>query len=101
MSVREAESLVKKLSAEFNLVSPKPKKEKSRDLKRVEEELSDLLTAEVEVRVKKRVKRHGRIEEMGELAIQFGSLDELERADRPQAAPRPARAPRSKNAQAR
>ena len=77
MSVREAESLVKKLSAEFNLVSPKPKKEKSRDLKRVEEELSDLLTAEVEVRVKKRVKRHGRVEEMGELAIQFGSLDEL------------------------
>jgi ParB family chromosome partitioning protein len=77
MSVREAESLVKKLGAEFNLVSPKPKKEKSRDLKRVEEELSDLLTAEVEVRVKKRVKRHGRTEEMGELAIQFGSLDEL------------------------
>jgi ParB family chromosome partitioning protein len=41
----------------------KPKKEKSRDLKRVEEELSDLLMAEVEVRVKKRVKRHGRMEE--------------------------------------
>ncbi len=77
MSVREAESLVKKLGAEFNLVSPKPKKEKSRDLKRVEEELSDLLTAEVDVRVKKRVKRHGRTEDMGELAIQFGSLDEL------------------------
>ena len=77
MSVREAESLVRKLSAEFNLVPQKPKKEKSRDLKRVEEELSDLLTAEVEVRVKKRVKRHGRTEELGELAIQFGSLDEL------------------------
>ncbi|CAN5654620.1 ParB/RepB/Spo0J family partition protein [soil metagenome] len=77
MSVREAESLVKKLSAEFNLVSAKPKKEKSRDLKRVEEELSDLLTAEVEVRIKKRVKRMGRLEELGELAIQFGSLEEL------------------------
>ena len=77
MSVREAESLVKKLSAEFNLVPQKPKSEKSRDIKRLEEELSDLLTAQVEVRVKKRVKRHGRIEEMGELAIQFGSLDEL------------------------
>ncbi len=77
MSVREAESLVKKLSAEFQLVSAKPKKEKSRDLKRVEEELSDLLAADVEVRVKKRVKRAGRTEEMGELAIQFGSLDEL------------------------
>jgi ParB family chromosome partitioning protein len=77
MSVREAESLVKKLSAEFNLVSAKPKKEKSRDLRRVEEELSDLLTAEVEVRIKKRVKQGGRMVEMGELAIQFGSLDEL------------------------
>jgi ParB family chromosome partitioning protein len=77
MSVREAESLVKKLSAEFNLVPQKPKKEKSRDIRRVEEELSDLLTAEVEVRVKKRVKRHDKIEEMGELAIQFGSLEEL------------------------
>jgi ParB family chromosome partitioning protein len=77
MSVREAESLVKKLGAEFNLAPQKPGKEKSRDLKRVEEELSDLLTAEVEVRVKKRVKRHGRVEEMGELSIQFGSLDEL------------------------
>jgi ParB family chromosome partitioning protein len=77
MSVREAESLVKKLGAEFNLVPQKPKKEKSRDLKRVEEELADLLTAAVEVRVKKRVKRHGKVEEMGELAIHFGSLDEL------------------------
>ena len=77
LSVREAESLVKKLGAEFQLVPQKPKKEKSRDLKRVEEELSDLLMAEVEVRVKKRVKRGGRTEEMGELAIQFGSLDAL------------------------
>jgi ParB family transcriptional regulator, chromosome partitioning protein len=77
MSVREAESLVKKLSAEFNLVATKPKKEKSRDMKRVEEELSDLLTAQVEIRVKKRVKRHGKFEEMGELAVQFGSMEEL------------------------
>jgi ParB family transcriptional regulator, chromosome partitioning protein len=77
LSVREAESLVKKLGAEFALTSPKPKKEKSRDLKRLEEELSDLLTAQVDVHIKKRVKRHGRVEEMGELVIQFGSLDEL------------------------
>jgi ParB family chromosome partitioning protein len=77
MSVREAESLVKKLGAEFALAPQKLKKEKSRDIRRVEEELSDLLTAEVEVRVKKRVKRHGRVEEQGELSIQFGSLDEL------------------------
>jgi ParB family chromosome partitioning protein len=77
MSVREAESLVKKLAAEFVLTAPKPTKEKSRDLKRVEEELSDLLTAEVEIRIKKRVKRNGRVEEMGEMAVHFGSLDEL------------------------
>jgi ParB family chromosome partitioning protein len=77
MSVREAENLVKKLGAEFTLTSTKPKAEKSRDIKRVEEELSDLLMAQVEVRVKKRVKRDGRIEELGELGVQFGSLDEL------------------------
>ena len=77
LSVREAESLVKKLSAEFNLVPQKPKKEKTRDMNRVEEELSDLLTAQVEVRVKKRVKRNGKLEDMGEVAIQFGSLDAL------------------------
>ncbi len=78
LSVREAESLVKKLGAEFSLTaSSKPAKEKSRDLKRVEEELSDLLMAQVEVHVKKRVKRQGRMEEMGEVVIQFGSLDEL------------------------
>ena len=77
LSVREAESLVKRLGAEFNLLPQKPKKEKSRDLRRLEEELSDLLTAEVEVRVKKRVKRGSRTEEMGEIAIAFGSLDAL------------------------
>ena len=77
LSVREAEGLVKKLSAEFTLTAPKPKKEKSRDLRRLEEELSDRLTAEVEVRIKKRVKRAGKMLELGELAIQFGSLEEL------------------------
>jgi ParB family chromosome partitioning protein len=77
MSVREAENLVKKLSAEFALAPQKQKKEKSRDIRRVEEELADLLTADVEVRVKKRVKRHGRMEDMGEIAIQFGSLEAL------------------------
>jgi len=77
MSVREAESLVKKLGAEFSLTAVKPTREKSRDIKRVEEELSDLFAAQVEIKVKKRVKRAGRITEMGELSIQFGSLDEL------------------------
>ncbi|AMM24686.1 ParB/RepB/Spo0J family partition protein [Variovorax sp. PAMC 28711] len=80
MSVREAEALVKKLAAEFSL-SPSPRRgnagEKSRDLQRVEEELADLLTAEVEVRIKKRTKRNGKLEESGELAIHFGTLDAL------------------------
>jgi ParB family chromosome partitioning protein len=77
MSVREAESLVKKLTAEFTLTATTPKQEKSKDVKSVEEELSDLLMAQVEVRIKKRVKRHGRLEDVGELAIQFGSLEEI------------------------
>ena len=77
MSVREAESLVKKLSAEFSLKPQKAAREKSRDTKRVEEELADLLMAVVEVRIKKSIKRNGKREDMGEVAIQFGSMDEL------------------------
>ena len=77
LSVREAESLVKKLSAEFSLTPQKVGKEKSRDTRRVEEELADLLMTEVDVRIKKQVKRNGRREDMGEVAIQFSSMDEL------------------------
>ncbi len=77
LSVRETESLVKKLSAEFSLRPPKVTKEKSRDVRRVEEELADLLTAEVEVRIKKQVRRGGRVEDSGELAIAFSSLEQL------------------------
>ena len=78
MSVREAENLVKKLGAEFSLKPQKAVREKSRDTRRVEEELSDLMAAMVEVRIKKSIKRHGKREEMGEIAIQFGSMDELD-----------------------
>ena len=78
LSVREAESLVKKIRADFSLVRQKSKKDvKSRDVKRVEEELSDLLMADVEVRIKKTVRRGGKLQEVGEVAIQFGSLDAL------------------------
>ncbi len=77
MSVREAESLVKKLSAQFSLKPQKASNEKSRDIRRVEEELADLLMAEVEVRIKKSVKRGAKREETGEVAISFGSMDEL------------------------
>ena len=78
LTVRDAEALVKKLSADFELTaSTKPKEAKSRDLTRLEEELSDLLMAQVEIHVKKRVKQAGTMQEMGEVVIQFGSLDAL------------------------
>ena len=92
LSVREAEALVRKMGAEFSAAPPPSReKHKSRDVLRVEEELSDLLMAEVEVRVKKRVKRGGRMEDLGEVAIQFGSLEALsgliERLRGPQLSP--------------
>ena len=74
LSVREAEKLVARAGASAR---QKPllrqAQQKSRDLLRIEQELSDVLTAAVEVRVKKRTKRG----EQGEVAIAFGSLDEL------------------------
>ena len=48
-------------------------REKPRDLLRIEQTLSDALAAAVDIRVKKRTRRG----EQGEVAIQFGSLDEL------------------------
>jgi ParB family transcriptional regulator, chromosome partitioning protein len=77
MSVREAESLVKKISAEFALTPSRPKAEKSRDIKRVEEELADLLSAAVDITIKKRVKRNGKVEDQGVVTIGFGSMEAL------------------------
>jgi ParB family chromosome partitioning protein len=74
LSVRDAEKLVnKQLGAGRQSPLLRVKGDKSRDVLRLEEELSDLLTAQLEIRVKKRTKRG----EQGELAIQFGSLEEL------------------------
>ena len=74
LSVREAEKLVTRAGASAR---QKPllrqAQQKSRDLMRIEQELSDVLTAQVDVRVKKRTKRG----EQGEVAIAFGSLEEL------------------------
>jgi ParB family chromosome partitioning protein len=74
LNVREAEKLVAKVQG-IGRQTPllRVKSEKSRDVLRLEEQLSDLLTAAVEIHVKKRTKRG----EQGELTIQFGSLDEL------------------------
>jgi ParB family transcriptional regulator, chromosome partitioning protein len=78
LSVRDTEALVKKMTeAVAPTGTPAAAKPKSGDVLRVEQELADLLMASVEVRVKKRVKRHGRLEDTGELAIGFASLDEL------------------------
>jgi ParB family chromosome partitioning protein len=74
LNVREAEKLVAKVQgAGRQAPLLRVKSEKSRDVLRLEEALSDLLTAQVEIHVKKRTKRG----EQGELTIQFGSLDEL------------------------
>jgi len=74
LSVRDAEKLVTRSTngRQQPLLRASPK-DKPRDLLRIEESLSDVLTAQVEIRVKKRTK-HG---QQGEVAIQFGSLDEL------------------------
>jgi ParB family chromosome partitioning protein len=72
LSVRDAERLVARAGQE-----DKPRgardKSKPRDITRLEERLADLLTAAVEIRVKRRTRRG----EEGEIAISFGSLEEL------------------------
>jgi len=73
LSVREAEKLVAKMGSSRQQPLLRVPKEKPRDLARIEEQLSDALTAQVEIRVKKRTKRG----EQGEVAIAFGSLEEL------------------------
>ena len=74
LNVRDAEKLVAKLSgAGRQTPLLRVKQDKSRDVLRLEEEISDLLTAQVEINVKRRTKRG----EQGEITIQFGSLDEL------------------------
>ena len=73
LSVREAEKLVAKATSARQQSLIRAKTAKPRDIVRIEEELSDALTAAVEIRIKKHTKRG----EQGEIAIGFGSLDEL------------------------
>jgi ParB family chromosome partitioning protein len=77
LSVREAEKLAARAQAPDLNGRPSPqlrgKPQKSRDLLRLEEQLADALAAAVEIRVQ-RTTRQG---EQGEIAISFGSLDEL------------------------
>jgi len=85
LSVREAERLVERAG---QAESPRKKAKaptRSRDIARIEEELADQLAAPVDIRIKKRGARG----EQGEIAIGFGSLEELngilERLRRPMA----------------
>lgn len=73
LSVRETEKLVAKHAQARQQPLMRIKGEKPRDIARLEEELADKLTAAVEIRIKKHTKRG----QQGEVAIAFGSLDEL------------------------
>jgi len=78
MSVREAEQLVARVQAHpragaAGRPAAKAAAAKPRDVVRLEEQLADHLAAPVEIRLQRKAK--GR--QAGEVAIRFGSLDEL------------------------
>jgi|BarGraIncu00222A_1022003.scaffolds.fasta_scaffold01347_5 ParB family chromosome partitioning protein len=76
LSVREAERRVARRAAGAGRQTPllRAKRQKGRDILRLEQQLSDLLVAPVEIRITNR--RPGGAER-GEVAIAFASLDEL------------------------
>ena len=69
MSVREAEKLVTRTIGEQS-EAPRPKKSKSRDIARLEEELSDALATSVQIKLGAR--------NNGQLVIDFNNLDALD-----------------------
>ncbi len=75
LNVREAEKLVTKVQGNGRQAPlMRIKSEKSRDVLRLEEELSDLLTAPVHIQILRKSLKG----ERGEVTIGFGSLDELQ-----------------------
>ncbi|HZW22959.1 ParB/RepB/Spo0J family partition protein [Noviherbaspirillum sp.] len=70
MSVREAEKLVVKATTEQSGAKSRAAKEKSRDLARLEEELSDMLATQVVIKVGAKNK--------GQLIVDFANLDALD-----------------------
>ncbi len=76
LSVREAERLVARRAAHAGRQTPllRAKRQKTRDILRLEQQLSDVLAAPVEIRI--RNKGTG-AQARGEIAIAFASLDEL------------------------
>jgi ParB family chromosome partitioning protein len=74
LTVRDTEKLVAKaLNNGRQAPLLRVKQDKPRDLVRLEEKLADVLAAAVEIRVHRKTKRG----EQGEIAIAFGSLEEL------------------------
>lgn len=69
MSVREAEKLVARTTSE-QTETPRPKKTKSRDIARLEEELSDALATQVQIKIG--------VRNRGQLLIDFSDLDALD-----------------------
>ena len=72
LNVRDAERLVAR-SGSAAVAKRKSVKERPKDIARLEVRLADLLTAPVSIRIKGRTARG----EQGEIAIAFGSLEEL------------------------
>ena len=70
MSVRDAEKLVTRATTEQTTGTPRAGKEKSRDIARLEEELSDTLATQVAIKLGARNK--------GQLIIDFANLDALD-----------------------
>ncbi|WP_054019159.1 ParB/RepB/Spo0J family partition protein [Piscinibacter sakaiensis] len=74
LSVREAEKLVARAAGSARQQPLlRTRGAPSRELQRIEQALSDALTAPVQIRIRKRTKRG----EQGEIGIGFGSLEEL------------------------
>jgi ParB family chromosome partitioning protein len=73
LSVREAEKLATQATTGRQSSLIRARKDKPRDIVRLEEQLSDHLTAAVEIRMLKKTRRG----DQGEVSIAFGSLDEL------------------------
>ncbi len=73
LNVRETEKLAARQANGRQTPLLRVKKDKPREIARLEEQLADHLTAAVEIRVR----GSGRRGQQGEIAIAFGSLDEL------------------------
>lgn len=78
LSVRDTEALVRKLGQDFSLTPQRAQVEKPSDIRRVEEELADLLGASVQIKLGRLIKQGRSNLQTGELVIGFASLDALE-----------------------